>query len=71
MFQAFRKTAQHYIQTKVPVSIYYNNELGFYMWSIQVKGTDFWIKSFKTKQAAISYCVKNDLPFTVDNNSAV
>ena len=43
------------------VDIYYNDELGEYLWSVcDHYDFEYWIKSFKTEKEAIDFCEENN-----------
>lgn len=43
------------------VDIFYNNELGEYLWSVcDHYDFEYWIKSFKTEKEAIDFCTENN-----------
>lgn len=56
---------QDYIDKKSQVIIFVNNELDPLLWvySVQVKDTDFWLDTFDTKAEAVSFCEKKGLPY--------
>lgn len=54
---------EQFLKIKPPVFIHINDETGEDLWSVQVKGTDFWLDSFKNLYHAMQYCNHNGLPF--------
>ena len=46
------------------VYIHHNNELGRWVWSVAVEGTDYWLESFKSYELASSYVNEAKLTFT-------
>lgn len=49
------------LKSKPDVDIYYNNEAGQWLWSVQVYNDDFWLDSFDTREEAIEFCKKHEL----------
>lgn len=58
-------TIQRALVERVECLIYYTDETGQWLWAVQIKGTDFWLNSFNTRQEAEEYCNSNELPFEV------
>lgn len=52
---------KYHIENKSPVEIYYNDDIGKWLWSVQVVGTELWLDSFKEKCEAINFCKENGL----------
>lgn len=60
-------TLAGYLNAKVPVTIYYNNECGVCLWSASVDSDpEFWIYSSPSLKKVIKFCEKYNLPFKVD-----
>lgn len=56
------KQVKKYLKEKVAVNIYYNNEIGRYVWSVTVVSEpEFWLDSFKYKKGALEFCKKHNL----------
>lgn len=53
------------LSLKIPVAVYGNDESGDWVYSVVVRGTDFWLESFKTKDEAVSYCKKYELSYEI------
>lgn len=60
-----REMRKDFIKEKKSVTIYYNNENGKWIWSVQVDGTDFWLNSFSTPDRAVRYCNRLVLDWTL------
>lgn len=43
------------------VWINYNNEIGIWLYSIQLASAELWIDSFETEEEAVSFCDKHEL----------
>jgi hypothetical protein len=55
----FYNEAIEYASNKDTIyEIYKSNDLGYYMWHICVKNSDFWMCSFKTKKECEILCKK-------------
>ena len=50
-----------YLVTRPNFSVYidHNDEIGEWLWSVVVTGTDFWLESFDTREEAIEWCAYN------------
>ena len=55
------ETNKYLEDPKTRVWINYNNEAGRWIYSVQVKGTSFWLDSFSTKKGALAYIKEHGL----------
>ncbi|MNL78015.1 hypothetical protein D3C87_2043120 [compost metagenome] len=56
-----KEQVQKVLKDKPDVDIYYNNESGQWLWSVQVCNDDFWLDSFDTCEEAVDFCQKHEL----------
>lgn len=60
-----------FLERKVPVVIYWNDETGDPLWSVALEEdvldltNSFWLNAFETLNEAVQYCIANQLPYRV------
>lgn len=49
-------------KAKDGVIIHYNNELGYWVWSVVVDDDGYWLDSFKSFKDAVDFCQEHNFP---------